>query len=266
MAMFAVGTGFRDIIGGLAMWRLWSRMGWMDIVRRYRRTTIGPFWAVLGVGVFVATSGFMYAGVFKQDITEYLPYLTAGLAVWVPLNSYVTESCAAFSGSESIVKQSQMPFSVFVFTALVRNFILFFHHLFVFVAVAVIFDVNVNQFTWYAVPALAIFLANALWVGLLVALLCARYRDVNQVVANVMLILFFVTPVMFPAESVRGQAQAVLVDYNPVYHFVELLRLPMLGKPIPAESWNWAFAACAIGWTVTLVLYQRYRHRIVFWL
>jgi hypothetical protein len=36
-------SAIEDLVGGLRKWRLWGRLGWLDVKRRYRRTIIGPF-------------------------------------------------------------------------------------------------------------------------------------------------------------------------------------------------------------------------------
>lgn len=259
-------SAVRDLVDGFLMWRLWLRMGWMDIVRRYRRTTIGPFWTTLGVGVFVGTSGFMYAGVFKQDLTSYLPFLSTGFAVWVPISTYLNECSSMLAGQEGIVKQTRLPYSVFIYAGIVRNTIVFFHHLTIFVIVALIVRMDVNMDMLFAIPAMVMFVINGIWAGIVVAIICTRFRDMQQVVANLLLMVFFMTPVFWPADSVRGMAQAALVDWNVFHHFVDILRQPMLGKAPSPGSWKVVFATTIVGWLLAIGLMGRYRHRVVFWM
>ena len=41
----------RDIVGGLLQWQVWTRLGWQEVKRRYRRTVFGPFWATFSMRV-----------------------------------------------------------------------------------------------------------------------------------------------------------------------------------------------------------------------
>ncbi len=256
----------KDLWAGLAMWRLWLHLGWMDVVRRYRRTTIGPFWTTLSVGVFIGVSGFMYAGVFKQDLSSYLPYISTGFAVWVPLSTYLNECASAFTGAESTVKQTRVPYFVFIMAGIVRNAIVFAHHLVIYVVVVLYVGFEAKLEMLLAVPAILAYVVNAAWAGIVVAVIGARFRDMQQVVANLLVAVFFMTPIFWPADSVRGQAQAVLVDLNVFHHFVDIVRAPMLGKAPEMVSWYVVILATIVGWTFALWLYDRSRSRIVFWI
>ncbi|MGE0474491.1 MAG: ABC transporter permease, partial [Nitrospirales bacterium] len=65
------GPALVDMIEGTLSWRMWGRLGWLDIKRRYRRTMIGPFWTTLSLGIFILTLGIMWAHLWKQDPKMY---------------------------------------------------------------------------------------------------------------------------------------------------------------------------------------------------
>jgi ABC-type polysaccharide/polyol phosphate export permease len=46
-----------DIIAGIRAVYIWSRLGWRDTKRRYRRTAFGPFWTSVSLALFVTTLG-----------------------------------------------------------------------------------------------------------------------------------------------------------------------------------------------------------------
>jgi lipopolysaccharide transport system permease protein len=256
--------GFSDIIQGLGYWSLWLRMGWMDIVRRYRRTTLGPFWNTLSVGIFIGVCGFMYAGVFGQPLDNYMPYISSGFTVWIPMATYIAESAGAFLSGEGTLKQMKMPYSIYIYSGLVRNIIVFFHNFTIFLIVIIIFPVPINTNTLLIFPAMALLAVNAIWIGILVALLCTRYRDLQQAIASALQVMFFITPIFWePGQA--GRAQRFLVDINPLYHFVDILRSPMLGKTPSISSWQFVILTTLVGWTLTVIVFNRYRNRIIFW-
>ncbi|MFN0042419.1 MAG: ABC transporter permease, partial [Alphaproteobacteria bacterium] len=212
-------------------------MGWMDVIRRYRRTTIGPFWTTLGVAAFIGVSGFMYAGVFGQDIKDYLPYLSTGFTVWVPLSTYLTECSTAFTAVEATVKQTRLPYMTFIFSGMVRNVIVFGHHVIIYLVVIAVVGMEPNENMLYALPAMFVFVLNGVWAGATIAIVCARFRDMQQVVVNMLVVMFFITPILWPANTVRGRMQAALVDMNIFHHFIDILRAPMLGMAPDLRSW-----------------------------
>jgi len=69
---------------------------------------------------------------------------------------------------------------------------------------------------------------------------------------------------MYPAEAL-GDA-AILAHINPVFHFIEIVRAPLLGKLPMAESWLVALVTIGLGFAAALLLFQRVSRRIVYWL
>jgi ABC-type polysaccharide/polyol phosphate export permease len=254
-----------DLIGGFAVWDMWGRLGWQEIKRRYRRTVIGPFWATLSLGIFIAVLGVVWARLWQQDPKVYLPFLTAGMLVWSLIQTIVNEGCMVFIGGESFIKQMAFPYSMLCWSVIWRNFIVFGHNLLIFVAVALYGAVPVTSATLLAVPGLVLLALNGVWVTTLLGMACARFRDVYQVVTSLLQISMFVTPIFFTREQL-GARVAGLVDWNLLYHYVDIVRSPMLGQ-FPA-TWSWVMVGAATigGWSVTLWLYSRFRRRVPYWL
>lgn len=253
-----------DILEGALAWKLWGSLGWQDIRQRYRRSTIGPFWVTLSMGVMIAGMGFLFADLFHTKIHSYLPFLTIGMIVWNMISPVVNEGCTAFIDGESIIKQVKLPISLHAYRAVWRNLIIFGHNFVVFIVVAVVFRIWPNWSSLLAVPGLLIICVNGVWVGLLWGTISARFRDVPQIVASVMQIAFFMTPIMWQVSSVSGPKWFLKI--NPFFYFVELVRQPLLGEGATIQLWLWALVITLCGWIVTFLVYRRYRWRIAYWL
>src|ERR1041384_6850600 len=104
-----------DLGGGLALWQLWSTLGWHDIRQRYRRSIVGPFWLTLSMGIMVAGLAYLYGGLFGQNTKGYLPYVAAGMIVFSLISSLATEGAVVFIGSSSLILQLKAPLSVYVY-------------------------------------------------------------------------------------------------------------------------------------------------------
>ena len=79
-----------------------------------------------------------------------------------------------------------------------------------------------------------------------------------------MRISFFVTPILWMPEMLPNRA--VFVDFNPFFHYLELVRAPLLGNVPQATSWFTVAGITVFGWLITLELFRRYRGRIAYWL
>lgn len=225
-----------DIKIGLMSYSLWGALGWQDIRQRYRRSSIGPFWITLSLGVTVTMMGMLYAKLFHQDIHYYVPYLATGMVVWSLVSGIINEAPSVFISSEGIIKQIPMPFGVHAMRMIWRNTIIFFHNMLVVVVVLLIFGINPGWNIFSFPIALILIMVNGYWVAILLGILGARYRDILQMVANVVQILFFLTPVMWSTASL--QSKEWLLNLNPLYHVLAIMRNSLLGGPFPLISWG----------------------------
>ena len=104
-----------DIVGGMRDYHLWGLLAWQDIRQRYRRSTIGPFWLTISMGALVGGLGMLYAGLFRLQIADYLPFVAAGFVLWGFVSGVINEGCTAFIDAAAIIKQMRLPLSVHVF-------------------------------------------------------------------------------------------------------------------------------------------------------
>ena len=253
----------QDIIGGACAFRLWGPLGWQDIRLRYRRSTFGPFWLTISMGVLVGGLGLLYAELFKVDVADYLPFIAAGFVLWGLLSDQINEGCTVFISAGGIIKQVTLPLSIHVYRLAWRSLIIFAHNAVVYIAAAVLFSIQPGWTGLLFLPGLALLCLNGVWVGLLLGLVSARFRDVPQIVASVMRLAFFLTPIIWKPELVPERAY--LLDFNPFFHFMELVRAPALGQTPGLVSWLAVLGITLGGWLVTLLMYRLYRGRIAYW-
>jgi ABC-type polysaccharide/polyol phosphate export permease len=98
---------------------------------------------------------------------------------------------------------------------------------------------------------------------MLLGLLCARFRDVPQLVANLVQVVFFVTPIMWSAEQLSDRV--VFADINPFYHLIAIVRAPLLGQAPTATNWLVSLGVTVAGSALAFALFARYRWRIAYW-
>jgi ABC-type polysaccharide/polyol phosphate export permease len=146
-----------------------------------------------------------------------------------------------------------------------RNLIAFIHNLVIYIPICIYGQVPVNIYTLAVIPGLFFLCLNGAWIVIVLGLLCARFRDTQQVVLSLLQISMFVTPILWSPKLLKGRA-VVLVDYNMIYHYIVIVRDPLLGQPPSAWSWFMVIVATIVGWAFTLYLYSRFQRRIAYWL
>lgn len=256
--------GSNDISVGLSAWHVWAALGWHDIRQRYRRSVLGPFWFTLSTLILVAVLGVLYSTLLGQEITGYLPYLGIGLVAWQYLSACVNEGSTAFIGAGYLIKQIRMPLTVHVARIVWRNFIILLHSLPVIVLLLIVFGHRIGLEFLFVFPALLLLLLNGVWVGLVLGIVCTRYRDVLPIVSNIVQITFFFTPIMWTTDLLKDRAW--VAQFNPIHHMIEIVRAPILGQPIHLESWIWSAGIAVFGFLVAHCLMRRCRNRVPYWI
>lgn len=257
-------TGASDIATGLGAAHVWLALGWHDIRQRYRRSVLGPFWFTISTLIMVGVLGILYSSILGQDIHEYLPYLGTGLVVWQFISTCAIEGANTLIGAGYIIKQIRMPISVHVARMTWRNFIIMMHSLPVVFAFLIAFGHRPGLEILLIIPGLLIVLANATWIGLVLAIVCARYRDILPIIGNIIQVAFFFTPVMWVVDLLKERRW--IAELNPFYHLIQVIRAPTIGSTIELSSWIWAVSMAVIGFGIAQYLMTRTRNRIPYWL
>ena len=253
----------KDLRAGLESDGLWGTMGWQDIRNRYRRSNIGPFWLTISMGIMVGALGLLYGTIFGQPMEDYLPYLAAGLLIWGLLSSLILEGGRAFIAAEGLIKQLPAPLSIHVYRVAWSNLVIFMHNFVIYFAVAFWFEKYPHWPVLMVIPALALLLLNGVWIGLLLGLLSARFRDIPQISASIVQVMFFITPIMWKPEMLPDRA--LILELNPFYYLIEIVRAPLMSSWPSIKVVFGCLVITGIGWALALIFYTAYRWRLAYW-
>jgi ABC-type polysaccharide/polyol phosphate export permease len=259
-------TAGTDLLRGFQRRELWGRLGWLDVKRRYRRTTIGPFWNSITLTIYVLAVGTVGAAIWHQNIYDYLPFLVSGMIVWTLVSSIIMESCSLFISGQSLFRNIRFEYSMLAYALVWRNFLVLLHNFAVYFLIVLVLKPSLLSFTaLLAVPGLALVLVNGVWVAILLGMLCLRFRDVPQLVGSVMQISMLITPLFWPADTLTGIRRFAFVDLNPLYHVLDVVRAPLIGRVPDAVSYGVMVAMAIGGWWLTYAMFKRFRKRIAYW-
>jgi len=253
-----------DLVEGMSKTWMWWAMAMQDIKMRYRGSLLGPFWLTISMVIMVAAMGLIYARMFNMEITHYLPFLTVGLVIWTFISTVITDGCQTFLSAQSVITQVRMPFSIHAWRIVCRNLIVMAHNIVIIPLVMIIFEVPISWRAIVILPALVILAINGVWVSILLGMISARYRDVPPIVASIVQVLFFVTPIFWPLESVGAWMQ--VLSFNPLFAAIDVVRAPLLGNAPLAYSWTVLLTVTAVGCLGTFGLFAKFRTRIAYWI
>ncbi|WP_443624008.1 galactan export ABC transporter permease subunit Wzm/RfbD [Antrihabitans stalagmiti] len=263
---------FKDLSDGFSQRELWLSLGWQDIKQRYRRSVLGPFWITIATGVQAAAMGILYSALLDIPLDEFLPYVTVGLIVWQLISASILEGSEVFVANEGLIKQLPSALSVHVYRLVWRQILLLAHNMLIYVVMLVAFGVW-RDLTWTsfaAIPALVLLMLNALWGSIVFGIFSTRYRDIAPILGSFVLLAFVLTPIMWTTKALEqqgGQAaeRVKLAELNPLFHYLDIIRAPLIGEEQEAYHWYIVLAFTVLGWTLALLAMRKYRARVPYW-
>ena len=259
-----------DLRQGLGQRELWLSLGWQDIKQRYRRSTLGPLWITIATGVMATALGLLYSVLFQIPLAEFLPHVTVGLILWAFISGCIKEGSEVFISNEGLIKQLPSALSVHVYRLVWRQFLFLCHNLVIWVVLMLIYPRPLGWDLLLAVLGLVVLMVNGVWVAMLFGILATRFRDIAPLLDSMVQLLFYMTPIVWTTQTLYEQGgeianRARIAELNPLYHYLEIVRAPMLGQPVAAYHW-WIVLACtAVGLILAFVALRRFRSRVPYW-
>lgn len=252
-----------DLAEGVQRLHLAWALARNDLRNRYRGSVLGPIWLTLSTVVMLGALGLLYATLFRMELRDYLPWLAVSLIVWNLIATTVGDACNCLIQAEAVIRQLPLPYSTHALRCVLRNAFTAAHNLPLIAIVFAIFGVLPGPQVLLILPGLALFLINALAGALLLGIVCARFRDVVQIIASLMQIAFFVTPVIWKPELLG--ALAWVLPLNPFFAIMETVRAPLLEDGGSLLIWAAAFGWTALHVSIALFFFIRFRGRVAFW-
>lgn len=260
-----ISIAVRDLSDGFRKTPIGFLLAWQEIKQRYHRTVLGPIWITLNTGAFVFALGLVFSALLGNDISVFLPFLATGIVTWTMIAGILSEAPGTFVSSQHILRSLSFPYTLFLLRLLFRNAIIFAHNLIIIAIVVVIFPISFGAETFLVLAGFLLLLGNCLWMALILAVVGTRFRDISQFVATALQFLFFLTPLVWERNILKG-GKLYWVDANPFFHMIELVRAPILGG-VPSElTIIYACAMLVIGSLVSILVFARYRASLAYWL
>lgn len=258
-----ISRAFNDVGAALRMYDIWGYLAYDEVLTRYRRTLLGPFWNVMFfLGQALALS-LVFGGIFGLKLAEVLPYIMTGLVAWALVPGSIFESASLLTMNAPTIKTQPFPFTFYALRYMSRTFVLFLHNL---VAILVVLALlhKLVLFHWTIIPAIITGMLILAPAALLLGMICARFRDMQLFMQNFTPVFFFLTPVFWRADKVTG-ARRLFIDYNPLSYVVDMIRNPLLGMPPSQMDWIVCLGLAGAMIVLAIAALTLFRARIAHW-
>ena len=249
-----------------ARWQYWLYASWFQIALRYRKTTLGPLWILAGPIILIGALGYLYATIGGVSTAVFVPHLAVGIIVWSLIVSFMNSGTTVLYHNRPKMLHSAVKLLDVVMINICVSMLQFFHHIIVLLGVYFIFRWDVTPAIFVSLIGLGLLVINGVWYSVVFGILGLRFRDISEIIVAAMGALFFLTPILWmPESSGRGRILGPYLTYNPFYHYMEIIRAPILGNPVETFSWIVVLSITAIGIIAAFVFNKLFSRQIATW-
>ena len=229
-----------------------------DIITSYKQTILGPLWfiitPVLSVIVYVAVFGGI-AGIPTDGIPPILFYLL-GISVWGYFASCLSATSNSFVTNADIFGKVYFPRIIMPLVAVTTNLLSFAIQLAIFAAFYIYYVATGTPLTihWQIVlfPVFVLILAfMSVGFGMIFSSLTTKYRDLQIMLAKIISLWVYITPVIYPLSMVTNEKLHLAMSLNPVTPVMEAIKYSLLGQ----GQFSWGWLCYSVGFTFILLLF-----------
>jgi lipopolysaccharide transport system permease protein len=247
------------------LWRYRDTLYFMarrDVAVRYKQTVIGLLWVILQPIAFalVYTAFIGLIGSIPSQGVPYGVFALTGMTVWLPFGTGLTRVSESTVAGSPLISKIWFPRLIIPLSAIGPAIIDLAASTLVLLVVMLLFGVIPEpKILLLPAAALVAFLA-AIGIGLWFSAVSVRYRDIQQIVPFLLLVLLFLTPIIYPFEVVPIRLQAIY-SVNPLVGMVEFFRWTVIpDAPFPDLRLAITLAFLAIVVPSGLLYYERRQH------
>ncbi len=258
---------FQDVMHAVRLWPVWVRLGLQDLRLRFRRSVLGIGWIFFNLVIMIIAIGFVYSKLLGQDLKGFLPFLTVGLVIWGYITASIVEGGNAFIAAEGYIKQIGLPIYIYIFRLFVSASLTMLISFLAYVVVGLAYEIHFSWgVLWAGVGILLLGLASLLLITIF-AHLNARFRDLAHLASLILQVSFYVTPIIWPPEILRNRGVSWIIDWNPFYHLLEVVRRPLLySEPAFLLNYQCVGLLLFISFIAAGLVIWRYHRRVVYFL
>jgi ABC-type polysaccharide/polyol phosphate export permease len=256
-----------DLAESIRSWRKWYLIGSQTVRQRYARSRLGQFWISLSYLIMILALGIVYTQLWHTNVDIYLPFLAISMAFWNLISGCINDAAGTFIAATAQMHAEYQPKGIFCLIVIFRQLVFFSHNFVVLMLILLYFHRPLSWTALLLVPDLMIIIFTAYWLAMLLGIVCARFRDVPNIVQSFMQIMFFIMPIMWMPQTLSDPGTRFwLTEANPFAAMLDLLRAPLLNQMPTLFQYGNVIVCSVLGWGLTAFVFNRCRDRIVYWL
>lgn len=224
---------------------------WKDFKVRYKQTSIGILWAIFQPFLTMVVFSVFFGGLLKvpSDGVPYPIFVYTGLLFWQFFSTALLDTSNILITNQPIITKVYFPRLLLPLSSVATKFVDFVIAALILVGMMIYYQYTPHLSGLLIIPLLLLitFMASV-GLGLILAAINVKYRDVRYALPFFIQLLLFLTPVIYPA-SIAG-TYSYLLALNPMMGVIQSARASLLGT----TALNWTLIGISLSATFVLLL------------
>ena len=227
-----------------------------ELTLRYKRSVIGIGWTLLNPVLTSAVLWYVFSFVFASRLPngqQFGPYLMAGFLLNTFFGQGLMQSADSIASNGGVLTKIYVPPQVFAISSALAGLTNFFIGM---LPLAVVCYISGQPLAWTLPLVLVVGILLALLVaglGLSLSILFIRFDDSRNIVAVLLLILMYLTPIFYPI-SVMSPTMQNIIHWNPITSYLDIFRWAFSNNATPTV-FNWVYMSI---WSIVSILLGTY--------
>jgi ABC-type polysaccharide/polyol phosphate export permease len=214
-----------------------------ELKARYRGSVLGFFWSFINPLLLLLIYSFVFAHVIdtRANVQPYALFMFCGILPWTWFNSSLSESASVLISGGNLIKKVLFPAEILPIVTVLANMV----HFFLGLPILAIFLVwyqkplQLSEIVWFPV-VVAVQLVLTAGLALLLSALTVHFRDIKDILSNILTFWFFATPIIYPMWMAPSFGRNLL-NLNPFTHLAVSYQ-EILFYDGPFGHWKWLLA------------------------
>lgn len=233
---------------------------WRDIKVKYKQATLGFLWAILQPFILMVVFSMFFGGALEiptENETPYPLFVFSGLLLWNVFSSGLSNASGSMVTNANMIKKIYFPRLIIPLSSILVALFDFLMALIIYIGMLLWYQHPVSpKIALYLPLALTITVCTTFGLGVFLAALNVKYRDVRYIIPFLIQVLLFITPVIYPVSIIQQEWIKKLLSLNPMAGAIDLLRSCLTNSPV-----DWSQIGLSISFAFLLFLGGLYYFR-----
>ncbi len=222
-----------------------------DLKARYRGSVLGFFWSFVNPLLLLLVYSFVFSTVMPNTTVGLQPYalfMFCGILPWTWFSAALSESTSSLITGGNLIKKVLFPAEILPIVSVLANMVNFFLGLLILVPSLIYYHKLHFSFDllWFPV-AVCVQLIFTLALGLMLSALTVHFRDIRDLLFNVLTLWFFATPIIYFWQQDNVRRYKHLFDLNPFTHLAISYQEVLFFGPVGHWKWLLALGVASVG-------------------